>query len=619
MADEHPRKDAYLWGAVSIAIVVAVACVVALRGSGFSDSMEPTIAATLALFCLGGAVALQRFGMSFEAGGERLTVSLEEALVFLMFLAFTPPVAPLVVLGATLVNQLVSGRRPEKVAFNVAVYTLAAAGASALFAWLTAGQGMLPVFAAFPALAAYSLGSNLLVAGLFSVIEGAPIGDSYRRRFLLPALIQIGVGTSAGVVLYALWLHHPFAIIAMAPFVLLLRGYLELAADANRKLAVHRRLASVSEALAGSRDIDGIAHRVLDTCADVLQPGSLELVLTQPERTWTRAFEGGAALGREAVRADLIGPDGAPIGHLVACPSQRNNVAFGAAELELVRIVAGQAAVAFRNAIALQDLAEAQGVAREILESVPAGVVRVDARGRLVQLNPRMGTILGVSDPMCLQGRPILETSVCAGELGPRVLALLAGHEFYDLEIASKGMTLAVSGVVLQGADDRITGAVLLFNDITFRKESEAALRSQTLTRPFVRRLVLSIVSRMNAPRAVIAEVGRGLAAELQLKEMEEFIAAFRSLGLGTLRLDERDGDSYVFSADDLLERQPRASQPTCHLALGFLEGAVAAMHGGSLGSEVRCQSQGHASCRFVVQARAESAPKPVRARPKPA
>lgn len=614
MADAHPRKDAYLWGAVSVAVVLAVGSAVALRTTGVSDSMVTPIAATLLLFCLAGAVALQRFGMSFEAGGERLTVSLEEALVFLMFLAFTTPVIPLVVLGSTLIGQLMSGRRLEKVAFNVAVYTLAAGAASVGFLWLTS-RGMLPVFAAFPALAIYSLGSNLLVAGLFSVLEGSPIGESYRRRFLLPALIQIGVGTSAGVVLYALWLHHPLAVIAMAPFVLLLRGYLELAADASRKLAVHSRLASVSEALAGSRDIDGIAQRVLDTCADVLQPGSLELVLTQPERRWARAFEGGPALGRPPVRADLIGPEGTVIGHLVAHPSQRNNVAYGAAERELVRIVGGQAAVAFRNAIALQELAEAQGVAHEILESVPAGVVRVDARGRLVQLNPRMGAILGVSDPMCLHGRSILETSVCDGELGARVMALLAGHEFYDLEIRSKGATLAVSGVTLQGTDGRVTGAVLLFADITFRKESEAALRSQTLTRPFVRRLVLSIASRMNAPRTVIAEVGRGLAAELQLKEPEEFMAAFRSLGLGTLRLEQREGESYVFSADDLLERQPRASQPTCHLALGFLEGAVAAMHGGSLGSEVRCQSQGHASCRFVVQPRSFTEAKSVRLR----
>lgn len=149
---------------------------------------------------------------------------------------------------------------------------------------------------------------------------------------------------------------------------------------------------------------------------------------------------------------------------------------------------------------------------------------------------------------------------------------------------------------------------------IEAHKAADAATRSQTLTRPFVRRLVLSIVSRMNAPRNVITEVGRGLA-ELDVRTIAEFTEGFREMGLGNLHLDRRDGESYVFTADDLLERQNRSKQPTCHLALGFVEGAVAALHGASLGSELRCQSQGHPVCVFVVQPRALPLPRSPAAR----
>ena len=158
--------------------------------------------------------------------------------------------------------------------------------------------------------------------------------------------------------------------------------------------------------------------------------------------------------------------------------------------------------------------------------------------------------------------------------------------------------------VVAGQAATALESAWTLRELIEAHQAAETATRGRMLTRPFVRRLVLSIVSRMNAPRNVINEVGRGLA-ELDLRTMDEFTEAFRSMGLGNLRYERRDGDSYVFSADDLLERQARASQPTCHLALGFVEGAVASIHGASLGSELRCQSQGHARCEFVVQPRA--------------
>jgi hypothetical protein len=172
---------------------------------------------------------------------------------------------------------------------------------------------------------------------------------------------------------------------------------------------------------------------------------------------------------------------------------------------------------------------------------------------------------------------------------------------------------LSASGVPL-GAGG--AGAVILVHDVTAHRQAEEAVRSQMMTRPFVRRLVLNLAGRLRVPPAAIAEVGRSLAAEAEQHGVEEFAAAFRSMGLGNLEFERREGENYIFHADDLLERRTRASQPTCHLALGYVQGAVTAIHGGlALGSELRCQSQGHPKCVFVVAPRKAVAPPKGRAR----
>ena len=82
-------------------------------------------------------------------------------------------------------------------------------------------------------------------------------------------------------------------------------------------------------------------------------------------------------------------------------------------------------------------------------------------------------------------------------------------------------------------------------------------------------------------------------------------LAAFEDLGLGRLRLSDRDGRTYTFEGDDLLEVRPGSTRPTCYLALSYLEGAVRAAEGlATLGAEVKCQSRGDARCLFIVTAR---------------
>ncbi|HEX2021421.1 MAG TPA: V4R domain-containing protein [Candidatus Thermoplasmatota archaeon] len=615
------RGRLYIAATATAAAAALLASALAVASEGVSAWMAPPVSLLFLALCLAGVLTLQRSAIAFEVAGERLTISIEECLVFLMLLALSPGTTPLVVFAATVVGQVASRRRAEKVLFNVATGTVAAAAGAGLYAWLTQARGVDPLFAAFPALAAYSLGSSLVVAGLFSRLEKAAFLPIFARRFLLPATIQIGVGTSAGVTLYGLWLHHPLATVAVIPFGLLARSYVGLAADANRKLVVHRQLADVGQALAGSRDLDGIAQRVLTTCGDVLQPGRATLVLADREgnaHRWTRDFEGGPALNRPEIEVELPGKDGAPMGSLAVHAAQRNSARFGDAERDLLRIVGSQAAISLRNAYALRELAELKDLNHEILENVPAGVLRLDGSGRVTQANGFMAGILGEGREAV--GAPLGDLPFAAAE--PRIVAhataMLGGVAFYDLEVTlPDGRAFSIAGVPLPASErNGEPGGVLMLTDITARRLAEEAARRQTLTRPFVRRIVLEIVGSAGATRHSIAEVGRRLSAEVRGRDVAEYAAAFREMGLGDLRIQKVEGDSYTFTADDLLERRAKSSQPTCHLALGYMEGAVASLHArGSLGTEVRCQSQGHERCTFVVKPREIMTPRP-RARP---
>lgn len=151
--------------------------------------------------------------------------------------------------------------------------------------------------------------------------------------------------------------------------------------------------------------------------------------------------------------------------------------------------------------------------------------------------------------------------------------------------------------------------------ELTSRKEAERAMRTNVVARSLVRRIVLDLVGSIGASEATIAQLGRRLALEVQAVTADDFAAAFSAMGLGELALAGIDEDTYVFEADDLLERRAGSTQPTCHLARGYLEGAVSVIHGrAALGAEVRCQSRGHERCRFVVKPKVETVPAPRRA-----
>ena len=601
---------------------VLVATAVAVLAASLADLGLAFAADALPLWQLGAAAslavavfALQRISVPFDWGGRRMTVSVDEGVVVLALAALRPTLAVPIVLLAGLAVHAPSGRRPIKVLFNVATYTTTI-GAGAWLAALVAGPavGWPPLVGALLGMAVYSGGANALVARLFATLEGGRSASIFRERLALPAGLQLALGASLGVALHALWLHHPLVALSLLPVAYLAWGYMRLAAAADRKVLVYRRLVEVGHAVTGSKDPQQAAGQVLDACGELFQTGRASLTLRgrdgEPDRAWSKEFESGAAEGLPALTVPLPDPEGRPAGELTVHPSRRHRQAYSETDRELLKIVAVHAAAALGNAAALARIHELSRLHEGIVKNAPAGICRIDGQGRILQVNAPLLAMLGVEGNVV--GRDVRDLSAVRScpDLLVRVQSVLFGHPFSDLEMGVEARgghdrVLVVSGVPLGPAErPGAHGAVLLASDVTARREAEEASKRQMLTRPLVRRIVLSLVEDADLSRFAVAGVGRVLASEIHSDDPRQFTQAFGEMGLGELRLVSRDGDTYRFEADDLLERRRKSLQPNCHLALGFLEGTVGRLHGGeALGSELRCQSQGHKHCEFVVKA----------------
>lgn len=154
--------------------------------------------------------------------------------------------------------------------------------------------------------------------------------------------------------------------------------------------------------------------------------------------------------------------------------------------------------------------------------------------------------------------------------------------------------------------DGKLVRLVGVCQDVTDFRRAESALRSQVLTRSLARRLVVGLTSRGQVSDRAVRELGRLLADEnpAQPSTVENYVRAFVDMGLGGLRLEQRDDKRFTFGGSDLLELRKGSTLPTCALTLGYLEGAVANATGrAARGNEMRCQSMGHDACSFVVMA----------------
>jgi PAS domain S-box-containing protein len=249
-----------------------------------------------------------------------------------------------------------------------------------------------------------------------------------------------------------------------------------------------------------------------------------------------------------------------------------------------------------------------------LLDAAPDAMVVVDAEGRIAMANHQTEKVFG-HPAGTLVGRPI-ESLMPERYRGrhvdhrdgyladPRVRPMGARLDLYGLHRDGREFPVEISLSPIQ-LDGRAF-VIAAIRDVSERKRVEADARGQLVAKKLVRRIIRDLSAQGGASQETRRVLGRGLATETGGDEPGAFIDAFHAMGIGNLRLEHYEQDRYTFSGDGLLEMTPGHATPTCHIALGFLEGVVAAIHKTpSLGAEVACQSQGHPRCVFIVKPKA--------------
>lgn len=99
-------------------------------------------------------------------------------------------------------------------------------------------------------------------------------------------------------------------------------------------------------------------------------------------------------------------------------------------------------------------------------------------------------------------------------------------------------------------------------------------------------------------------DLGRAMGASARGGQLRDYLDGFSHLGIGRLAIEKADTDRFVVRGHDL-DGSHASGAPACALALGFIEGAAAALTGHhSLGAEITCRSRGDETCTFFVRAK---------------
>lgn len=248
------------------------------------------------------------------------------------------------------------------------------------------------------------------------------------------------------------------------------------------------------------------------------QPGLPESGVTVPLRTGKKVL---GALSLQSYRAE----------------------AYDEHDLASLRVLAGQIAAAIErmqlkrglNAELQQRLSELETVIAQLSD----GLLRVDAVGRVVSLNRAARNLLCLGDGSVILGQPLdeerwgqwpLPSRTMAEALAPAVQALRRGEAFEETAVEVVGerrLVLNFKSTPLRDANDTLYGGIIVFRDVTGRREVER-LKDE----------VLSIASHdLKTPLTVIS-----MQAQLLLRQLAKGNATPEILETGLRGVLEHTG-----------------------------------------------------------------------------
>lgn len=227
-------------------------------------------------------------------------------------------------------------------------------------------------------------------------------------------------------------------------------------------------------------------YQVLRTGQSEFYPEISDAMLVAGARD-TEHLEISRALGLTALMIVPVSARNQPLGVLTLASAESNRH-FTADDLALAEDLAGRAGLAIDNARLYQAADAARQELMVTLQSIGDAVIATDANGRVRFLNPVAEELTGWS-AAAAQGQLLEQVFVIIHEetrepvANPleRVLreGVIVGLTNHTALVARDGTTRSIddSGAPMWGPDGTITGAVLVFRDVTRRRHAEVALQ----------------------------------------------------------------------------------------------------------------------------------------------
>ena len=126
------------------------------------------------------------------------------------------------------------------------------------------------------------------------------------------------------------------------------------------------------------------------------------------------------------------------------------------------------------------DLEQLQVVHRDVVASVPSGLVTCDLEGRVTSANPAALAILD-RDAKAVLGRPVTATGLISADLWERLQAegseSLPGRLDTEIEVDGRSRTIGFTVSMLTSAAETPNGYILIFQDLTEGRELERTLQ----------------------------------------------------------------------------------------------------------------------------------------------